>query len=139
MEARCWGQLGPVAPRLRWPVRGSGRILCAEHLSGLGLQTFPHIGKAGNTAAQRLGTWALKSDRHGASQHCLLQAGDLRQIALCMYRQARVRLGIELSRTHKKLPTVVAPGKEDMGWVGNGPCLKIIASEFMPQACVSQN
>lgn len=110
--------------------------LCRPSVSGLGLQTFPHIGKAGNTAAQRLGTWALKSDRHGASQHCLLQAGDLRQIALCMYKQARISLGIELSRTHKKLPTVVAPGKEDMGWVRDGPSLTVIASEFMPQACV---
>lgn len=49
-----------------------------------------------------------------------------------MYKQARVSLGIELSRTHKKLPTVVAPGKEDMGWLGDGPSLTIIASEFMP-------
>lgn len=73
-------------------------------------QTSLQTGTARNRIAQKLGTWAEKSDRCEGfqSEHCLLQASDLRQIALCTYKQVRIIVGIELSRrTHKKLLTVV--------------------------------
>lgn len=118
------GQLGPqpVAPSWWWPgPRGSGGILCHGTLlvCELVFQTSLQTGTARNRVAQKLGPWAEKSDRCEGfqSEHCLLQASYLRQIALCTYKQVRIIVGIELSRrTYKTLLTVVGfPWQGHMG------------------------
>lgn len=72
-------------PAVAWS-QGSGGILCGRTLLVFGLvfQTFPETATARSRVVRSLGTWAVKSDRYGGfrSQHCLLQADDLRQIAL---------------------------------------------------------